>query len=130
MNDRNSYSTLLFNVQSKECQSWNGFANGIRKSQSWNSDWFAAARRFFLCGGAKQFNPKWDDVDRVLDYTTALESTLVPEKDYNTRRISRRAATLIEPDSPAEMENIVGFMKKLYCLRTAAKLNFACDRCL
>jgi|CZKS01.1.fsa_nt_gi hypothetical protein len=118
MNDLNSYSPMLFNVESEECESWNDFADGIRKSQSWSCDWFAAARRFFLCGGAKQFNPKWDDVDRVLDYTTALESTLVPEKDYNTRRISRRAATLIAPDNPAEMEAIVRFMKRFYEIRS------------
>jgi hypothetical protein len=118
MNDLNSYSPLLFDVESEERQSWNDFADGIRKSQSWSCDWFAAARRFFLRGGAKQFNPKWDDVDRVLDYTTALESTLVPEKDYNTRRISRRAAALIAPDNPAEMEVIVGFMKRFYEVRS------------
>ena len=118
MNDLNSYSPMLFNAESEECQPWNDFADGIRKSQSWNSDWFGAARRFFLCGGAKQFNPKWDDVDRVLDYTTALESMLVPEKDYNTRRISRRAAILIAPDDPAEMEVIVRFMKRFYEIRS------------
>ena len=118
MNDLNSYSPLRFSVKPEECQRWKTFADGIRKSQSWSSDWFAAARRFFLCGGAKQFNPKWDDVDRMLDYATALESTLVPEKDYNTRRISRRAAALIAPDNPAEMEVIVRFIKRFYEIRS------------
>jgi hypothetical protein len=118
MNDLNSYSLLRFNVESNECKSWKVFADGIRESQSWRSDWFGVARRFFLYGGAKEFNPKWDDVDRILDYTSALESTLVPEKDYNTRRISRRAATLIAPDNPAEMEVIVRFMKRFYEIRS------------
>jgi hypothetical protein len=118
MNDLNSYSTLRFEVEPEECESWNAFADGIRKSQSWSSDWFATARRFFLSGGAKEFNPKWDDVDRILDYATSLESTLVPEKDYNTRRISRRAAALIAPDDPAETEAIVRFMKKFYEIRS------------
>jgi hypothetical protein len=118
MNDLNSYSPLRFNIESKECQAWKAFANGIRESQSWSSDWFAAARRFFLCGGAKQFNPKWDDVDRIVDYATALESTLVPEKEYNTRRISRRAAALIAPDNPEEIEVVVRFMKRLYEIRS------------
>ena len=118
MNDLNSYSPLRFEVESEECQSWKAFADGIRESQSWSSDWFAAAKRFFLCGGAKQFNPKWDDVDRILDYATALESTLVPEKDYNTRRISRRAAVLIAPDNPAETELIVRFIKRFYEIRS------------
>jgi hypothetical protein len=114
MNDLNSYSTVRFNIESEECQSWKGFADGIRGSQSWNSDWFAAARRFFLSGGAKQFSPGWDDVDRIVDYATALESTLVPETDYNTRRIRRRAAALIAPDNPAEAEIIVKLVKRFY----------------
>jgi hypothetical protein len=53
-----------------------------------------------------------------LDYATALESTLVPEKDYNTQRISRRAAALIAPDNPAEAEVIVRFMKRFYEIRS------------
>ena len=57
-------------------------------------------------------------MDRILDYATALESTLVPEKDYNTRRISRRAAALIAPENPVETEVIVGFMKKFYEIRS------------
>jgi hypothetical protein len=118
MNDLNSYSPLRFEVESCECQPWNAFAEGIRASQSWSSDWFAVARRFFLYGGAKQFNPKWDDVDRIVDYATALESTLVPEKDYNTRRISGRAAALIAPDNPAEMDVIVRLIRRFYDIRS------------
>jgi hypothetical protein len=149
MNDLNSYAPLRFEVDSEDCQSWKAFADGIRESPSWRSDWFAAARRFFLCGGAKQFNPKWDDVDRIVDYATALESTLVPEKDYNTRRIRRRAAALIAPDNAAEAEVIVRFIKGLYeirsrivhgsglgdengsgCLRIAVRSSVECDRYL
>lgn len=48
-----------------------------------------------MSGGAKPYNPHWSDVDRIVDYATALESALVPEKDYNRRRISHRAAALI-----------------------------------
>ncbi len=118
MNDLNSYSPLRFEVGSEECQAWKAFARGIRESQSWSSDWFAAARRFFLCGGAKQFNPKWDDVDRILDYATALEATLVPEKDNNRRRLSHRAAALIAPDNPEEMEVIKKFVKRFYDIRS------------
>jgi hypothetical protein len=118
MNDLNSYSTLRFEAESGECESWEAFAAGIRESQSWGSDWFTAARRFFLSGGAKQFNPKWDDVDRIVDYATAIESTLVPEKDYNTRRIRRRAGALIAPDDRAETEVIVELMKRFYEIRS------------
>jgi hypothetical protein len=118
MNDLNSYAPRRFEVESAECQAWKAFADGIRESPSWSSDWFAAARRFFLCGGAKQFNPKWDDVDRIVDYTTALESTLVPENGHNTRRISRRAAALIAPNTPVEAEVIVRFIKRFYEIRS------------
>ncbi len=81
MNDLNSYSFEHFEVGPEECEAWRDFADGIRQSQSWGSSWFAAARRFFLSGGAKQWNPRWDDVDRVLDYTAALEAALVWEGD-------------------------------------------------
>lgn len=112
MNDLNSYSSLRFDISLEECRSWRAFAAGLRGSQSWKSDWFAAARRFFLSGGAKEFNPKWDDVDRIVDYATALESTLVPESDYNTRRVSRRAAALIAPDDPAQTDEVAKFIKE------------------
>jgi hypothetical protein len=148
MNDLNSYSRLRFNIEPSECNLWTAFADGIRESPSWRSDWFGVARRFFLYGGAKEFNPKWDDVDRILDYATALESTLVPEKDYNTQRISRRAAALIATD-PLQTEDIRKFVTKFYDIRsrivhggtlsaenrewlfeTIEKLNIECERCL
>jgi hypothetical protein len=118
MNDLNSYSLLRFEIETSECEAWNVFADRIRKSQSWGSDWFAAARRFFLCGGAKQFNPKWDDVDRIVDYATALESTLVPENDHVTRRISYRAAALIAPEDPVQKEAIAKLIRRFYEIRS------------
>ncbi len=74
--------------------------------------------RFFLSGGAKPFNPVRDDVDRVVDYATALEAALVPEKDYNVRRISRRAAALIAADGAVQAELVVKFIKRLYEIRS------------
>ena len=120
MNDLNSYSSplLRFEARSEDCELWRGFADAVRKSQSWSSDWFTAARRFFLTGGAKPFKPESDDVDRILDYATALESTLVPEKDYVTRRLTRRAAAMIAPDIPAELEVIVKFVRRFYEIRS------------
>lgn len=118
MNDLNSYADRPFTVEPGECRSWKAFADSIRESQSWESDWFSAARRFFLSGGAKQFNPKSDDVDRILDYATALESALVPERDYNTRRMSHRAAALIAPDNAEEMKAIRRFIRRLYDIRS------------
>jgi hypothetical protein len=118
MNDLNSYSDLLFEIESEKREAWKGFASRIRESRSWSSDWFAVARRFFLSGGAKPFNPAGDDVDRIVDYATALESTLVPERDYNTRRVSRRAAALIAPDDSEETEEIQKLVKKFYDIRS------------
>lgn len=117
MNDLNSYSLCRFKVGPEECKAWRAFADQIRQSQSWKSDWFATARRFFLSGGAKQFNPKWDDVDRIVDYATALEATLVPEKDYSTRRISRRAGALLAQDL-SEKVLVGNFIKRLYEIRS------------
>jgi hypothetical protein len=118
MNDLNSYSILRFEIEPADCQQWRAFADGIRTSPSWNSDWFKAARRFFLCGGAKEFNPMWDDVDRILDYATALEAALVPEKDYSTRRMGRRGAAMISGDDAAEADTIVTFLKRFYEIRS------------
>jgi hypothetical protein len=119
MNDLNSHSSLRFEVESEECQLWKAFADSIRRSRSWNSDWFVAARRFFLSGGAKPFNPKSDDVDRMVDYATSLESALLPEKDYNTRRVSRRAAALIATeDDPVQKEVVAKFIRTFYEIRS------------
>lgn len=118
INDLNSYSALRFEIEPEECQQWQAFADAIRRSPSWNSDWFAIARRSFLTGGAKEFNPRWDDVDRILDYATALESTLVPEQGFNARRMSRRAAALLAPDDPAEAQAVLGLIKTFYDIRS------------
>jgi hypothetical protein len=53
-----------------------------------------------------------------VDYATALESTLVPEKNFNVRRMSRRAAALIAPDNPIEAEVIGKFIKRFYEIRS------------
>jgi hypothetical protein len=71
-----------------------------------------------LSGGAKPFKPEQDDVDRLVDYATALESTLVPERGYSVRRVSRRAAALIAPDDPVRREAIVKFIKRFYEIRS------------
>jgi len=118
VNDLNSYSSARFDAQLEDCESWQAFAASIRRSESWRSAWFSAARRFFLSGGAKQFNPQWDEVDRIVDYATALEATLVPEKDYSTRRISRRAAALLAPENSGEAEVIAKFLRKFYGIRS------------
>jgi len=120
INDLNSlcHPALKFKFESEKCESWKVFAEGIRRCGSWSSEWFAAARRFFLAGGAKPFRPEQDDVDRLVDYATALESALVPERSYNGRRGGRRAAALIAPNDPAQKEAIVRFIKRFYEIRS------------
>jgi hypothetical protein len=76
------------------------------------------ARRFFLYGGATEFNPQWDDVDRIVNYATALEAALVPEMDFSKRRMSRRAALLVSSD-PAKQEAVLSIVKKLYDIRSS-----------
>jgi hypothetical protein len=118
MNDLNSYSALRFELRSDEFGPWKTFANGIRGSQSWQAEWFAVSRRFFLNGGATEFNPQWDDADRIVDYATALEAALVPEMDFSKRRMSRRAAALVTCD-PAEEGAVLGVVKRLYDIRSS-----------
>jgi hypothetical protein len=117
MNDLNSYSAIRFAFGPDDCQPWKDFANGIRLCKAWNSTWFSVARRFFLYGGATEFNPLWDDVDRIVDYATALEAALVPETDFSRRRMSRRAAFLVSSDPP-EQEAVLSIVKKLYDVRS------------
>jgi hypothetical protein len=120
MNDLNSYSrsSLQFELEFGECELWNAFAKSVRESRSWNSDWFSVARQVFLHGGANPFNPEINDVDRIVDYATALEATLVFESDFNTRRISRRAGKLVAPGDATEEESITDLIKKSYGMRS------------
>lgn len=118
MNDLNSYSSPRFEISSARSESWKVFADSIRASPSWSSEWFATARRFFLSGGAKRFNPTRDDINRIVDYATALESALVPEKDYNTRRITRRAAALIAGDDAEEKKVVARLVTRFYKIRS------------
>ncbi len=118
VNDLNSRSPLLFKIESHDGRSWKAFADRIRETRSWTSTWFGTARRFFLSGGAKQFNPEGDEVDRVVDYCTALEATLVPEKDYNARRMRNRAAALVASYDPEQREVVSNFIKRLYDIRS------------
>lgn len=113
MNDLNSYSAMRFQLSSDECPQWRIFASNIRATQAWRSRWFSVTRRFFLYGGAEEFNPTWDDADRVVDYATALEATLVPETGFSKRRMSRRAAALVSNDA------VLNIVKKLYDIRSS-----------
>lgn len=89
-------TTSFFRFSQTECDSWDAFKSELTASQSWLSQWFAIARRFFLYGGAKEFNPDWGEVDRIVDYMIALEATLVPEHGFGIgQRLRNRAVSLL-----------------------------------
>src|SRR5207244_389590 len=104
-------------MTSEECGPFMEFANGLRGSQSWSAPWFRVARRFFMYGGAKELSPKWDEVDRIVDYATALEATLVHEMDFSRRRTSQRAAKLVAAEEKAQ-EAVANVLKKVYDIRS------------
>jgi len=76
------------------------------------------ARRFFLYGGAKEFSPRWDEVDRIVDYATALEAVLVPEGEFSRSRSGNRAARLCS-DTPSEQQTIANSVKRVYDIRSS-----------
>jgi hypothetical protein len=119
MNDLNSYSALRFELGPDECQPWTTFAEGLRASQSWGSEWFSVARRFFLHGGATEFNPKWDDVGRIVDYATALEAAVVPESESSSRRFRHRAAMLVCPKDADGQKVVCKLVRQVYELRSS-----------
>jgi hypothetical protein len=89
-------TTSFFRFSQTDCDSWDAFKSELTTSQSWSSQWFATARRFFLYGGAKEFNLEWNEVDRVVDYMIALEATLVPEHGFGIgQRLRNRAVSLL-----------------------------------
>lgn len=115
----------LYHLSQDECPKWDTFANELRGSLAWKSCWFGVARRYFLYGGAKEFNcylerqsgVENNEVDRVVDYMIALEAALVPERDFVSRRLRERAAHLICAD-PVESEATKKLLRELYDVRS------------
>ncbi|MCD6271680.1 MAG: hypothetical protein J7K30_02260 [Deltaproteobacteria bacterium] len=69
-------TTNRYKIESEECTRFDSFASEILSLPNWSSVWFKTARRFFLYGGGKEYNPRHDLVDRIVDYITALEAIL------------------------------------------------------
>jgi len=98
-------STRPFVFNQPDVAVWESFASSLKPSPSWNSPWFKVARRWFVYGGAKEFNPYIEsgvrgdfdgEVDRVADYVAALEAILLPENDlFIQRRLRERAVRLL-----------------------------------
>jgi len=93
----NVHSAHKYEFQSDECAVFNKFANEIKSLPNWSAIWFQTARRFFLYGGGKEYRPLHHEVDRIIDYITALESVLVPEQDgFIGRRLRERSVSLLD----------------------------------
>jgi Apea-like HEPN len=89
-------TTSFYKFSQAECDPWETFKSELFTTPSWTSRWFTTACRVFLYGGAKEFNPEWDEVDRIVDYMIALEATLVPEHGFGIgQRLRRRAVSLL-----------------------------------
>ncbi len=89
-------STRQFRFNEADIPRWEGVADCLKSSPSWQSKWFEVSRRFFLYGGGKEFNPNFEsEIDRIIDYITALEAALVPESDFVGRRLRERAVRLL-----------------------------------
>src|ERR1700678_976974 len=110
-------SIFPYVIQQDECASCDRFADDLVRTPAWGSTWFAVARRFFLYGGVKEFSPTWDEVDRLVDYTVALEAALVPERDFLGARLRNRAARLISADENGA-NAVVRQIRSLYEFRS------------
>ena len=97
-------STSYYEINQADAATWDTFAKSVASSAAWSSMWFGIARRFFLYGGSKEFNPDWNQIDRIVDYMIALEAVLLPEGDggFLKQRLQKRGATLC-PDVPESL---------------------------
>lgn len=108
-----------YRFQQADCDAWQIFASELKLLAAWQSAWFRTARRFFLYGGAKEFNPEFDEVDRVVDYVIALEASLVPERGYGIgRRLSQRATRLLGIQGD-EAKTTSAVLSKFYGVRSS-----------
>ena len=105
-------SSMSYQMTELDCSSFDDFASNLTSLQSWNSQWARITKAFVLYGGAKEFNPHQNQVDRIIDYAVALEASLVPERDFVGRRLRERAAVIIDDPS------VKYSFKRLYNIRS------------
>jgi hypothetical protein len=107
-------SPLIYRIAQNECPDFDAFSSELGRGAAWGSHWFMIARRYFLYGGAKEFNC---EADRILDYMIALEAALVPERDFVGRRLRERAERLV-CKGPAEFSATKELLRELYGVRS------------
>lgn len=81
------------------------------------SAWFTVAKRFFLYGGAKEFNPGQYEIDRIVDYCIALEAVLTFESEFVSRLLRLRGPALLSL-SLAEQHDATALLKAFYSRRS------------
>lgn len=113
-----THTTNRYKIESEECTTFDSFASEILSLPNWSSGWFKTARRFFLYGGGKEYNPRHDLVDRIVDYITALEAILVPEKDFVGRRLRERAVSLLK-NHKIDIDDTKRLLRDFYSVRSA-----------
>jgi hypothetical protein len=107
-----------FCLNKADVTEWEAFAASLMSSPSWNSRWFETSSRFFLYGGGKEFNANFEsEVDRLVDYITALEAALVPESDFVGRRLRERAVALLG-SSGESRDQTKRFLTDMYAIRS------------
>ena len=89
-------SVHSYKIEAEECSVFDKFASDLLSQSNWSSSWFKIARRSFLYGGGKEYNPLHNQVDRIVDYMAALESILLPEKDLPKSCMRERAVELLK----------------------------------
>lgn len=107
-----------YKFEADECDKFDLFASMILSLPNWSSKWFRAARRFFLYGGGKEYNPRHGYLDRIVDYITVLETILVPEKDFLGRRLRERAAALLK-NRRIDTDDTKRLLRDFYDVRSA-----------
>lgn len=107
----------IYTLEDNECSQFDQFAMGMKSQKNWGATWFQTARRFFLYGSSKEFNPLHSEVDRIVDYIVAMESILVPESDFIKRRLKERAVSLLN-GSIIDQHGAKSLIGKFYDLRS------------
>ncbi len=110
-------SVHSYKIKPEECSEFDKFASKLLSRSNWSSSWLKIARRYFLYGGGKEYNPRNNQVDRIVDYVTALESILVPEKKLLKKRLIERAVELLKTTS-LDLDDTSVLLGEFYNIRS------------
>ncbi|MGH9343374.1 MAG: hypothetical protein ACRD19_06410, partial [Terriglobia bacterium] len=114
----NSHGIRHYKLKREEIATWEDFRQELLQAPGWNSPWAQMCRRFFLYGTSIEFNPKFRDLDRILDYMVALEAALVAENDFVSARLKQRALALLRAESNLSESSAKEILNKLYSVRS------------